>query len=165
MKITNSFLIIALMTFTSVTILSSCKKNPCKDVTCVNGDCNKDTGACECDTGYDGADCSKEVADKFVGMFDVNEICSFSGQKPPYTSEVTKININTINIGTFANTGQGVDAQVDGDTFSFTVEVLGLGEVQGTGTISADGKTITIAYKLYVLTVEVDSCTITMTRQ
>lgn len=164
MKISRSYFLIGLFTLISFTVFNACK-NACKNVVCVNGECDKDTGLCVCDVGYDGDDCSAEVADKFVGSFDVNEVCDFSGQKPPYVSVVTKKNINTITVGSFANTGQGVDAQVDGNTFSFTVEVLGLGEVKGTGTISADYKTITIDYKLYVLSVEVDDCTMTLTRQ
>lgn len=41
-----------------LTLFTNCDNDPCKDVTCDQGYCVN--GTCECDTGYYGADCSKE---------------------------------------------------------------------------------------------------------
>ena len=49
--------------------LSSCKKDPCKDITCQNGGTCNDTGLCECAAGYEGTMCEVAIAKRFVGNY------------------------------------------------------------------------------------------------
>ncbi|MCX7606907.1 MAG: calcium-binding EGF-like domain-containing protein, partial [Bacteroidia bacterium] len=52
----------------AVLSLSSCKKDPCKDVSCQNGGVCVD-GNCSCPTAWEGSRCEVDVRDKFIGAW------------------------------------------------------------------------------------------------
>ena len=48
-----------------IIVFSSCEKDPCKDVTCLNGSVCDD-GSCLCLEGYGGRDCGTEIAPRLI---------------------------------------------------------------------------------------------------
>ncbi len=48
--------------------LTSCKKDPCKNVTCMNGGTCQD-GNCRCSLPWEGSKCEVDARDKFVGSW------------------------------------------------------------------------------------------------
>ena len=48
--------------------LQSCKKDPCKNVTCQNGGTCQD-GNCRCSLPWEGSKCEVDARDKFVGLW------------------------------------------------------------------------------------------------
>ncbi len=59
----------------SVAIYSSCEKNACNDVNCMNGgSCSN--GACKCPPGYDGAMCGARSTDRYVGYYSGFTYCN-----------------------------------------------------------------------------------------
>jgi len=48
--------------------LQSCKKDPCKNVTCQNGGTCQD-GNCRCSLPWEGSKCEVDARDKFVGFY------------------------------------------------------------------------------------------------
>jgi len=53
--------------FGAITV-SSCKKDPCKNVTCQNGGVCQD-GNCKCNLPWEGSRCEVDARDKFVGSW------------------------------------------------------------------------------------------------
>ena len=49
-------------------VYSSCEKNPCNNIDCLNGgSCGH--GVCRCPTGYEGPRCESKAAARFVGAY------------------------------------------------------------------------------------------------
>jgi hypothetical protein len=46
--------------FLTATVFTSCEKDPCEDVTCLNGGTCID-GECDCPEGYTGSDCGDQI--------------------------------------------------------------------------------------------------------
>lgn len=68
--------------------LLSCKKDPCKDVICENGNpvATDDVCNCDCDAYYEGTLCDKEIRENFYGTFDGDATCEGFGTS---SSEIT----------------------------------------------------------------------------
>ncbi|MEX1132222.1 MAG: calcium-binding EGF-like domain-containing protein [Flavobacteriales bacterium] len=114
MKQFHLALVLALST---ITVLSSCKKDdPCDNVTCQNGGTCND-GSCACATGYEGTTCGTEIRAKFIGTYNGNFSCPG--------------NNSTVNM-TINNSAQGITSVVFSDGFDTWV-----------GTVS--GSSVTIA--------------------
>jgi hypothetical protein len=65
MKLTQTLLLTLLITFTafSAVTYTACKKDPCKDISCLNGgSCND--GVCKCKANYAGPRCEKDLCAK-----------------------------------------------------------------------------------------------------
>jgi hypothetical protein len=58
---------LAMALFGAMTV-SSCKKDPCKKVTCQNGGVCQD-GNCKCNLPWEGSRCEVDARDKFVGSW------------------------------------------------------------------------------------------------
>jgi hypothetical protein len=145
--------------------------DPCKDVTCVNGECVE--GDCVCDAGYEGVDCGTALNAKFAGTYANTETCNPSGPAGPYSITVSPKSGSQTDVtfvGLWEVAANIVTAKVatDGVTFSITRQALSSSfdiEVT-TGTISADGKTINVTYKVYATGASVtsDVCTATLVK-
>jgi hypothetical protein len=57
-----------------VIVVSSCKKDPCDDISCLNGGTCND-GTCACAEGYEGTTCGTEERAKFLSTYSVTETC------------------------------------------------------------------------------------------
>lgn len=137
--------------------------DPCKDVTCVNGECVE--GDCVCDAGYEGLDCGTALNAKFSGAYSNTETCTVSGQATysvtlaPKSGTQDEVNIT----GLWEEAQAIVVGHVESNGTSFHVEKGALGtsgfDIEVTsGTITADGNTVTMAYTIYNGTTVVESC-------
>jgi hypothetical protein len=138
--------ILTVITVSAVMFFNACTSDPCKDVNCgVNGNCVD--GNCVCSTGYEGVDCSIKSADKFVGTWNGTDVCT---QNYSYTATITESSTEAdkILITNFGGFGPSVviNATVSSTTFSVASQTFGTVTISGSGSISSDGKTITITY-------------------
>ena len=107
-----------LIVFTGV-LAVSCSKDACKTVVCLNkGNCSG--GACSCPTGWTGTSCQTSV---FIGNWNGRDVCDSSG-------------IFTMSVGIDAST-QTTGKYIITNPHGYAGQV--------SGTLSTDGKTITIA--------------------
>jgi len=161
-------------------VTASCNKkdkDPCEDVTCLNsgtcadGTCKceddyygtqceilcvhgKYTSSCECNDGYEEADCNTESREKFLGTFSVEEKCITSSGTYNYTSVISagSGDVRTIEISNFRDdpTYQPIVATVSDGT-QLTIDPQypkgGGQQVSGTGYINDSRDTIFIDYE------------------
>jgi hypothetical protein len=163
------------LAFCAVFIMS-CDTDPCNDVPCGDfGTCNE--GSCECELGYelDGDNlCNQLIREKFLGTWVVADVCDNTGTSSfsvvsASNAEVTKFNVTNF-WGTFNNF---VVADIEGSN-TFTIprqEPDSDGyyvESMGDATISDDGNTITLTYKVTEeqngIVISQDECTSTWTK-
>jgi len=123
MKSIKNMALSAMLTFGAFAAVTytACTKDDCKDVVCNNGGtCNG--GSCVCPTGYEGANCDTK---SFLGSWKGTDVCS-SGT---YNNITITINTATAAANDVIITNPG--------GFGSSVTV--------TGTMTTDGKTITIS--------------------
>lgn len=141
----------------------------CKDVTCVNGECA--SGECVCSDGYEGVDCGTALNAKFSGSYSLTETCSTSGSAT-YAITVAPKSSGPKDVsftGLWEEPQAVVSAVVGDNGTSFTIEKQALGtsgfDIAATsGSITADGATITISYTIYSGTNVVETCTGSLTK-
>ena len=56
-------------------LLNSCTQDPCTELVCQNGGTCSD-GYCQCPTGFEGAECDIEAANRFVGKYSGSLRCN-----------------------------------------------------------------------------------------
>jgi hypothetical protein len=141
----KSFRLIALSALITIgslvsVIYTSCSKDECKSVTCLNGGtCSG--GTCTCPTGYTGADCGTKVvcslgyigADckthAFIGTWTGTDVCSPTGSYnvtislAASSTDTTKVLIN--NPGGFG-TNNTITGTLSGDarTITYTNQIV-----------------------------------------
>ena len=147
------FVALMLVVFTALTF-ESCK-NPCKDVNCLNGgSCDEDTGECVCTSGYEGANCGAAVNEKFAGTWTLIQTCVLYSGTDTTSIEVAAVDGTTNNItikGLYFESQFTANATIGSDGLSFTipqqvVTQIPTRDITGSGSISADGSTISIEY-------------------
>jgi hypothetical protein len=126
----------------------------CKDVSCVNGECSK--GECLCTTGYEGLDCATALNAKFSGNYRASETCTGAAVRTYGVTVVPQAGASTVVAftGLWGQAGKTANAVV---TLSGTAFLIQRQAISGTsydleapsGTITADGKTIDLAYNIY----------------
>jgi len=85
---------LAMALFGAMTV-SSCKKDPCKKVTCQNGGVCQD-GNCKCNLPWEGSRCEVDARDKFVGSWRGTINC---GSGPEETTiSITKSSVTPTRI-------------------------------------------------------------------
>lgn len=145
--------------------------DPCKDVTCVNGECVE--GDCVCDTGYEGVDCGTALNAKFSGTYALTETCSNSGAAGPYSVVIAPKSGSTSQatfVGLWEVPANIVTGDVGTDGVSFNIErqaIMSGFDIEATGgSITADGGTINLTYKIYATgsTTVSDQCTATLVK-
>lgn len=62
--------------------------DPCSNIVCVNGG-SCDNGICSCPTGYEGLHCDTMSRDKFLGVWNVFESGTMTGQPANYTVTIS----------------------------------------------------------------------------
>ena len=153
-------------------MISSCAKDdPCKNVTCgTNGQCAE--GVCICDEGYEkdaGGLCNTEIRAKFLGNYNVSEVCD-GVPTGTYASVITtKSDVKEINISNFGDSGLNATATVaNADLTKFTINIpnISIGgntySIVGTATIS--GNVVTLNYTASQSGTVSFSCVATMTK-
>ena len=139
--------------------------DPCFNVVCLNGGTCV-SGICVCDTGYEGVDCGTESRTKFLGVYNVNESCTITGNAA-YTVAITAgTQIDKVLIGNFWNVfAHAVVATVNGSSITIPSQEPDNDNffVQGSGTISGNVLTMnyTVTDQTYGLTA---TCTATWTK-
>ncbi len=153
-------------------LMAGCS-DPCKKLSCVSGTCLD--GTCTCDPGYEGADCASAFNKKFGGAYTLTESCTISGAAVPYSVSArakTGTTTEVIIVGLWEVPITEVTAVLTADGKGFTIARQTLSTSShkdvscSNGTISADGKTINMTYKLYDTngTSIVDECPATLRR-
>ena len=136
--------------------------DPCKDVACVNGECVE--GDCVCDTGYEGTLCDALMQTKFVGNYNLDEICDSGSDNYAATITASATNIEGISINNLYDSGLNTTATVSSSTITIESQTFGNGTISGTGSINTDETVININYTVTVGG-QTDACIATLTKQ
>jgi len=142
-------------------LLFGCKKDPCKDVDCLNGGTCID-GTCQCAAGFEGSECDTESRQALIGTYDVVETC---GQQQfeyeitieEHPSDVTRILIT--NIGDFNITASAV---LNGNLITIDSTQQSGYSVSGSGTL---GQPLVIDYTLTTTAQQTLTCTMECTKR
>ena len=60
-------------------VYTACEKNPCNNVTCMNGgSCSN--GACRCPTGWENTQCQNRTIDRYIGTYGGFSTCNNGAQ-------------------------------------------------------------------------------------
>jgi hypothetical protein len=78
--------------------LQSCKKDPCKNVTCQNGGTCQD-GNCRCRLPWEGSKCEVDARDKFVGFWRGITYCGAGPEEGGFSITKSSTTSNSIIIG------------------------------------------------------------------
>jgi hypothetical protein len=150
------------------TVFSACN-DPCKDITCQNGDCAD--GECVCDPGYSGTDCGTAINSRFEGVYVLNENCVVGQNVTPYNVTLSPDNAGPSDftiLGLWQAPQNLVTAVIDDNGTSFTIArqaiMTGYEVEASVGTISSDANTVNLTYTIYETgdTAVADQCTATM---
>jgi hypothetical protein len=148
-KIIYSFLALGAL------VTSSCSSDPCKDKTATTLCTGKGTLAasgdnctCNCNAGYTGSDCSKEIA----GNYAASDKLSGTGQTPYFptiTITGSVVSINNFTPFFFGTATKTVTGTISGNKITIPASnggVAGGATIGGTGTITTSGNIVSIAW-------------------
>ena len=156
--------------FGSALFFTGCAEDPCEEIDCgLNGQAvpsaDEESCDCECDAGYEGEFCTVVSSERFVGNFDVEDMCDSDTYL--YESVISQASADPtrINISNFAGYDETVVGDVDGTDLTITEQnIPGDITIVGDGTINATGDQVTITYTATDADGTVDNCTAVFTR-
>jgi hypothetical protein len=143
----------------------------CSTPSCNDGDCI--AGNCLCDRGFEGYDCSTRSNEKFNGVYTCNETCAPTGVAGPYAVVLgpkATAGHHALFRGLWEVPVNHVSAYIGRDGISFAIPrqplMTGYEIEAASGTITSDGQSITLNYKIYetLSGAVADECTATLTR-
>ena len=108
-------------------------------------------GTCICANGYEGVDCEWESRAKFLGSFDVGEVCDGSTDSyvciiTPSTVEVTRVIFtNFFNLESLGIT-QDVYGSVNGEDISIPTQMVSTITFAGSGSINPATSVVSLAF-------------------
>lgn len=149
------YIVFIVFILASFVLVTSCEKeDACDSITCYQGGRCVD-GTCDCTTtnGYEGEFCETEVNKKFAAFTNLVENCSNSQPTSvsisitPSNTSPTRMRIDGLVNGFFQ-----ADAFVESGSWrNFFIPRANFGaeEIEGNGSISEDGETITISYSIF----------------
>jgi len=130
--------------------LQSCKKDPCKNVTCQNGGTCQD-GNCRCSLPWEGSKCEVDARDKFVGAWQGTENC---GTPRTYTTTINRSQASPVRITIYERDFQiTYYAELNSST-SFTIPQQTYTEqgqavgISGNGTLNGNTLIMSVTYNL-----------------
>jgi hypothetical protein len=126
---------VALISISSATLVTGCKKDPCKDVSCENGG-TCDDGKCNCKSGFEGEKCEK-VLPNVSGTWVVTDLESAAGKFPVNEGGMTFV-FNTCVAGNTCNATWTIVETSSSGTYKNT-EVVDL-----TYNLAKDGTAMTL---------------------
>ncbi len=142
----------AILTFSAISavVYTSCKKDACKDVTCLHGGVCSDGNCITCDIGYEGANCATLSRAKFIGTYTGSEICTTGTDNYTVTISENSSNDLFLTYTNLYNESITATCTMTGSTaFSFAgTQVVGGTPVTFSGTASLVGSTITVTYTI-----------------
>ena len=150
---------LAMALFGAMTV-SSCKKDPCKNVTCQNGGTCQD-GNCKCNLPWEGSRCEVDARDKFVGSWRGTTNCGDGPEEEVFSITKSSVTPNRIIIE-----GGIYGELTSSSTFDIptqTVNVDGIAAtVNGRGNLNGNQLTLT-----YIVTIQgaAFTCTGTYNKQ
>lgn len=140
---------------------SSCE-DLCKDVECVQGECVE--GDCVCDQGYEGTLCDTKMTDKFVGTYTVNENCDTGTYTYSTTITASSTTIDKIVVNNLYDSGDNLDATVDGSNATIASQTFNGLTYSGTGSMNTDATSLTLTYVVSDGSAT-DNCTAVLAKQ
>ena len=151
--------------FGSLFLVAGCKKDPCKDVDCLNGATCTD-GTCICTTGYEGGDCGTESRAKFLSVYNVTESCPSGNFSYQSTISTSSAGADRVIVSNFGGYGVSVSGTVSGSSLSIPNQQV---DVQGTaatfsGSGQLSGNILTVTYTVSSGS-NSETCTQTCTKQ
>ncbi len=127
-------------------MVSSCKKDPCKKVTCQNGGVCQD-GNCKCNLPWEGSRCEVDARDKFVGSWRGTINCGGGPEEEVFSITKSSATPNRIII-----VGEFYGELTSSNTFDIptqTVNVEGTAvTVSGRGNLN--GNQLTLTYNVTI---------------
>jgi hypothetical protein len=149
-----------------VVVVSSCKKDPCDDISCLNGGTCND-GTCACAEGYEGTTCATEERAKFLSTYSVNESCTSGPFEYSISISTSSSGVSNVIIPNFGGYGVTVAATVNNSSINIPNQTLSDGTgasatFSGSGQIS--GNILTITYNVSFNGGGSDACTMTCTK-
>lgn len=137
-SIFRSFLGIPLVCLIS---LSGCQQDSCDEIPCINGSCLDEV--CQCDSLYEGEDCSIYEREKFLGEWTNGLICGAGSQVYPVeiTQEIGEAEVSFSSAGPDQLPISGI---VTGRSLDIPDQTYGLNVIRGEGGIDELNQTITL---------------------
>ena len=149
--------ILFIVTMIGTTIYySSCKKDPCSGITCLNGGTSVSSGDncnCDCPVGYEGDRCQSKTIDKLLGYYDSSSITGRVIISPANSFE------DRITCSIDCN--NSFYASVSGNTITIPIQNFcsTFMSISGSGTINSTGSNLTIKLNL-ILTGSYSCCNV-----
>jgi len=122
-------------------MLSGCQQDVCDETPCINGACLDEI--CQCDSLFEGEDCSFFEREKFLGEWSNGLICGSGSQV--YAVEVT-VGTGEAEVA-FSLAGPDqlpVSGIVTGNSIEIPAQAYGLNVIRGEGGIDDQNRTITL---------------------
>ena len=136
---------LAMALFGAMTV-SSCKKDPCKNVTCQNGGTCQD-GNCKCNLPWEGSRCEVDARDKFVGSWRGTAQCTGGGGPQEEVFSITKSSTTATRIIIADRFYGELTSSSTFDIPSQTVNVEGIAvTISGRGNLNGNQLTLTLNY-------------------
>ena len=141
-------------------LYTSCTKDACKNVTCLNGGtCSG--GNCTCPTGYEGTTCQTKSRDKFVGTYLGSEICNVGTDNYSIVLAAGSADLSLTYSNLYNEAFTANCTMVATDSFSFSGTQSGA-TFSGTGRLVTN--TLTVHYTIVSATSVSNTCVFTGTK-
>lgn len=140
--------------------VSSCKVDPCEEVTCLNGGVC-DAGDCLCETGYEGINCETEQRLALVGDYTVEETCNLGSFSYNISMTANSAIGTEITLNNFGDFNFSISGSVSGTTVTFTDQVGNASTINGIGQL--ENGVLTIDYTMVTSAGQTLDCIMTCT--
>lgn len=165
----REFKIAVIISLLGLTLISSCKDEPCDNVVCQNnGVCME--GVCDCPLGFEGEFCEEFSRQKILGNFDVTSNCvGDSAETNTWAIAASASAFNQVVIVNFHKPALDIVATITNpETLEIAEQFIGgvvSYTIAGSGTIDGDGQ-LSIQYTVIRdVPADTTTCTVDAIRQ